>query len=343
MASSEFPTPLEIKALAEDYGYRERRPEASYTLFFQEIEPADPKHPINVNVFYTTRGIMTQLPHPKTGYNSLWRSSAYDSLTGLAMLFEDPRAHTGKGYRQAKDAVRGCAKCGFQKKRTEYSESQWKAGPGKSVCGACVSGKGKGGGGGGGAAGNKNKENGGSNKKQQAGGSNSLDVDGGGFPRLSEEALKEHDKKQPAKAVVKNEMERRQYNCPLCPKEGRGKHVFFKRVPMMKPVVKCPKCKRAKEGECERLYPIPRGEEKGYGKFRPSRTVSLHKALHEGLTVSSFASLPLHCAKSTERSLSMRRLQKYVGFLPRHRQHRSAVPRLPDCREGRQVGQAFPR
>lgn len=187
---------------------------------------------------------MTQLPHPSSGYNELWRSSAYDSLESLAMFFENPRKHTGKGYRQASKACRGCAKCGMQKNRTEYSLSQWKAGPGKAVCSECVAsattkkdGNGSGGGG-------KNKEN-------------------ESFPRLSEEALQSHDKNQ---LKIKNEMERRQFNCPLCPQEGRGKNVFFKKVPVDKPIVKCPKCKKVKQGNCDRLYPIPRGEEKGYGK-----------------------------------------------------------------------------
>ncbi|KAL7541108.1 hypothetical protein ACHAXR_010630 [Thalassiosira sp. AJA248-18] len=256
-----FPTPLEIKALAEDYGYIERREEVSSTLFFRETNshPENP-HPILINIFYTTRGIMTHLPHPKQGYNSLWRSSAYDSLETLAMLFENPRAHTGKGYRQAKDAVRGCGKCGEQKKRTEYSANQWKTGPGKAVCSECVSANKQGG--------NnnwQNKENGGKN-------GNNIDVDGSSFPRLSEEALKAHDTKQSSsknnKAIANNNLERRQFNCPLCPEEGRGKHVFFKRVPADKPIVKCPKCKKAKQSDCERLYPIPRGEEKGYGHYR---------------------------------------------------------------------------
>lgn len=188
------------------------------------------------------------------------------------MLFENPRAHTGKGYRQKKDAVRGCAKCGDQKKRTEYSANQWKAGPGKSVCSKCVVG--------GGGVNNKagdgkkskknNRENGGGNTKSN----NSEDngIDGDSFPRLSEDALKEHTKrsskssKSKGALKVKNEMERRQFNCPLCPEEGRGKNVFFKRVPSNKPMCKCPKCKKVKQGDCERLYPIPKGEEKGYGK-----------------------------------------------------------------------------
>mmetsp|Transcript_34504 Transcript_34504/g.62079 ORF Transcript_34504/g.62079 Transcript_34504/m.62079 type:complete len:466 (+) Transcript_34504:157-1554(+) len=244
-----FPTPLEIKALAEDYGYTERREEVSCTLFFLQTNPQTPNHPLLINIFYTTRGIMTQLPHPSQGYNSLWRSSAYDSLETLAMLFENPRAHTGRGYRQAKDAVRGCAKCGFQKTRVEYSANQWKAGPGKAVCSECVT---------------SNKTGG---IKKENGGSNSNNGNNEAFPRLSFDALKEHTR-QSTTLKVKSEMERRQFNCPLCPEEGRGKHVFFKKVPADKPIVKCPRCKKVSQSDCERLYPIPKGEEKGYGHFK---------------------------------------------------------------------------
>jgi len=135
-----FPSPAEIKNIASDYGYVERRNEVSSTLFFKERYPVQPDCPILINVFYTTRGIMTKLPHPSNGYNQLWRSSAYDSIDSLCTLFENPRTHTGKGYRQAQDAVRGCCDCGDQKKRTEFSKNQWRKGPGQSKCLVCVQG-----------------------------------------------------------------------------------------------------------------------------------------------------------------------------------------------------------
>ena len=46
---------------------------------------------------------MTKLAHPKSGYNELWRSSAYDSEQSLKAIFRNPRSHTGKGYRSADD------------------------------------------------------------------------------------------------------------------------------------------------------------------------------------------------------------------------------------------------
>ena len=123
-----------------DYGLTERRPEASSTLFFKLDIPATPEHPTLINIYYTTRGIMTKLHHPSTGrYNELWRVSAYDSLESLAMLFEDPRTHTGKGYRDVKNKPRerGCVKCGYSKLRSEYSDDMWKGGPHKSICRQC--------------------------------------------------------------------------------------------------------------------------------------------------------------------------------------------------------------
>lgn len=278
---------------------------------------------MNVNVFYATRGIMTQIPHPASGYNELWRAGAYGSLEDLAMLFGNPRSHTGGGYRRAKNAVRGCAACGMEKRRGEgYTTSQWRAGPGKAICVDCCCARrggvrgeeGEGGNGGGGEAREEGGRSGGGvdvkreggtsavtggekggrivkgkakdgaarvrgRKKNGGTGENNRDVNvkdehfrGGSPPALSEEALRAHTDRHSSSghhysAKVKNEMERRQYNCPHCPEEGRGKFVFFKRVPSAKPIVKCPQCKRVKRGSCERLYPIPRGEEKGYGEF----------------------------------------------------------------------------
>ena len=182
---------------------------------------------------------MTQLPHPKGGYNELWRTSAYDTLETLAMLFENPRTHTGKGYRDKTNAVRGCAGCGLQKKRKEYSYNQWRKGEGMkgSICLDCVSAKKSRSGGGGGGGSSSNAEEGNNES------SNNHDDVEESFPSLTADALQVHNKKnnQVSKKVERGEMERRQFNCPLCPKEGRGKNVFFKKVPKVKPIVKCPK------------------------------------------------------------------------------------------------------
>lgn len=171
---------------------------------------------------------MTKFPHPTQGYNELWRTDAYDSLEMLAELLENPRTHTGKGYRQAKNAVRGCASCGLQKKRGCYSDNQWKFGPGKAVCSDCA------------VSGKINT----SNEQEQS-----------NNPIINLRDVMEQQSN-------KKSTERRLFNCPKCPQEGRGKTVFFKKVPADKPIVKCSKCKKVNGGDCERLYPIPKGEEK---------------------------------------------------------------------------------
>lgn len=81
---------------------------------------------------------MTKVHHPKSGYNELWRSDAYDSLDALSAIFVNPRLHTGQGYRKASGSKRGCVACGLQKKRDEYSKIQWRKGPGSAKCSGCV-------------------------------------------------------------------------------------------------------------------------------------------------------------------------------------------------------------
>ena len=83
---------------------------------------------------------MTKLSHPRAGYNQLWRSDAYDSLESLEAIFENPRAHTGKGYRSTDQSVRGCVECGVQKKRKDFSKNQWRKGPNLCKCQDCTQG-----------------------------------------------------------------------------------------------------------------------------------------------------------------------------------------------------------
>ncbi len=134
------PSAQEIRAIAKKHGYFERTDLKSKTLFFErwKSRSEDRQYPDLINVFYTTRGVMTKIKHPKGGYNQLWRSDAYDSLESLEAIFKNPRIHTGKGYRRAGNALRGCAQCGMQKERSKYSSNQWRKGPGSSQCSKCV-------------------------------------------------------------------------------------------------------------------------------------------------------------------------------------------------------------
>lgn len=131
-----LPSPEVIKIIALEYNYEERRDEASNTLFFKDT--SIDHNPTLINVFYTTGGVMTKLSHPTSGYNQLWRCNAYDSVASLAAIFENPRVHTGKGYRNAGNAVRGCVNCGKEKKRSDFSNNQWRKGQGESKCTSCV-------------------------------------------------------------------------------------------------------------------------------------------------------------------------------------------------------------
>mmetsp|Transcript_23463 Transcript_23463/g.47605 ORF Transcript_23463/g.47605 Transcript_23463/m.47605 type:complete len:396 (-) Transcript_23463:498-1685(-) len=136
-----FPTPQQIKRIAKECGYVERREEASHTLFFKKsaYEGRDEyKYPTLINVFHTTRGAMTKLSHPKSGYNQLWRSMAYDSEETLKAILDNPRTHTGKGHRTADKAKRGCILCGVLKDRKEFSKNQWRKNVGDSKCIECV-------------------------------------------------------------------------------------------------------------------------------------------------------------------------------------------------------------
>jgi len=256
-----FPPPAEIIELASSCGYKERRREVSATLFFAEINPEHGMPPVLLNIYYTTRSIMSYMNHPSSGINEMWRSNAYKDLRELKTYFENPRRHSGKGYRNKDKATRGCVECGAFKERIDFSKNQWIKGPDINKCKECVT-----------------------RRQEEGSGISSLSSEcadddselseamssislGDDFPSLTADLLSSHNAKN---AIGRNtsSMERRQFNCPECPKKGRGKHVFFKKVPAIKPIVKCPKCKRANRGTCMRLYPVPENSQKGYGLFK---------------------------------------------------------------------------
>jgi len=132
------PEATEVATLALCLGYQERRPEVNNTLFFEQTDPEEGTAPILINIYYTTRSIMTYLNHPTTGPNELWRSNAYENVWELELILQNPRMHTGKGYRNKGNAVRGCTICGIFKKRAEYSKNQWKLGPDVNKCKDCI-------------------------------------------------------------------------------------------------------------------------------------------------------------------------------------------------------------
>ena len=292
-------SPDEIIAIAKSCGFQERRPTASSTLFFID-NPSYGKSPCRINIYYTTRSIMTHLHHPSSeSMNELWRSNAYDTLEELRELFLNPRMHTNKGYRNANKAVRGCVACGDLKTKGKFSKNQWTKGPDLNKCMDCVTLHRK-------VNGSESSSIAGSTARSKAlvepddmlsnnlisGLENTtltatthqdavvvvVDPDFpdliGSIGGLTLDNLQAHNNQitnsgnSGGNSQQQQPLERRQFNCPACPQHGRGAFVFFKKVPAMKPLVKCPKCKRASGGRCKRLYPIPKESEKGYGLYK---------------------------------------------------------------------------
>lgn len=249
------PSPAEIVKLAAQLGYSESRSQVSATIFLVRTDDDDDDTQTKIHIYYTTQSIMTLLNHPSQGVNRLWRSHAYQTLDELKEFLLDPRLHTQKGYRQASNAVRVCTKCNELKARTDFSKNQWvHKGPDLNVCKTCVLIK---------------KES-----KQPASTNHDDDDTDVQLAGLTDNLLHIHNtqdqqqsknKKKGGSRIIQNRMERRQFNCPDCPRHGRGPFVFCKRVPVVKPIVKCPQCKQASRGKCARLYPVPIA--KGYGLF----------------------------------------------------------------------------
>ena len=201
--------------------------------------------------------------------------------------------HTGKGYRNKNKAVRGCVGCGLMKERVEFSGNQWRKGPDENRCLICVeevqSLRSS-------SVANKEEEsddegddevlirnlqnlslrnNNNNRKKEETRDSDSMSTM---TPTLTTDMLRQHDRTMNTTNTTNNAhetIERRQFSCPICPKHNRGPHIFYKKVPSHKPIIKCPKCKAATKTNrrnsntnLRRLYPIPKGAEKGYGLYK---------------------------------------------------------------------------
>jgi len=260
------PTPSDIIGLALSSGFKERRPEISYTLFFEEISSQHDMPPVLINIYYTTRSIMTYMNHPSAGSNELWRSNAYKNIEDLQIFFKNPRSHTGKGYRKKENATRGCVQCGVFKKRNDFSKNQWSLGPDLNRCKQCVTSKK--------IMGSFMQPSSIDSVTDLASSLDSMNLlDGESYPTLTSDLLSQHNQSTQNGSHSKNvrnhhQLERRQFNCPECPNHGRGKNVFFKKVPRFKPICKCPLCKKVTRGDCKRLCPVPKSKEKGYGHFK---------------------------------------------------------------------------
>jgi hypothetical protein len=110
MPENALPSNFAVVNVALAEGWHVRRPEASSTLFFRKSVP--PLGNYLLNVYYTRGGVMTVLDHPTQGKSELWRSNAYDSVTTLGAILQNPRLHTGLGYRKHADRNYACCVCG---------------------------------------------------------------------------------------------------------------------------------------------------------------------------------------------------------------------------------------
>ena len=280
MMANNSPTANDIQTLLTTLGYHIRRPPVSSTLFFAETTPPSSQQPILLNIYYTTRSIMTYLNHPTSGQRELWRSNAYESLDELASIVRNPRMHTGKGYRNKNKAMRGCVGCGMMKERVEFSGNQWRKGPDENRCLICME-----------EEQSLRCDEGDDEvlirnlqnlklrknniKKEET---QDSDIFSTMTPTLTTDMLRQHDRTLNTTNTTNNAheiIESRQFSCPICPEHNRGPHIFYKKVPSHKPIIKCPKCKAANKNNrpgsndnLRRLYPIPKGEEKGYGLYK---------------------------------------------------------------------------
>ena len=124
-----------IKQAAKQLGYKQRRVEASKTLFFEGVD-ADGNR-VLVDVYYTTKALKTCLDHPRQGQNELWRSEAYRSFLDLIELLKKPRKHTARGYRKASNASKKCNGCFKMVGRDGFSQNQWMKAVGRE-CKVCI-------------------------------------------------------------------------------------------------------------------------------------------------------------------------------------------------------------
>ncbi|GMI42396.1 hypothetical protein TrCOL_g11593 [Triparma columacea] len=258
----------EILDLASKQGWVQRRPEASSTLFFRNVNKEDDL----INIFYTTGGVMTQIEHPKSGIQQLWRNNVYATLDDLRAIFENPRIHTGQGYRRVNDKMIACCSCGDRKSVSEFSKNQARSRRfGSQKCQGCIEKYNVAAlnedfvkitiedtAGGGGKAKRKKKAK--KKKKKEV----EQEEESEAEPQtLTEANLDVHNDEIEYTFVNSGELQRRQFCCGKCVPPN----VFFKKVPKYKPVVKCPECKKF-DKNTPRLEAVPIHKERGYAHFK---------------------------------------------------------------------------
>ena len=94
---------------------------------------------IKVDIYVGTMTIKTCINHPVRGRNQMFRPGYY-SKDRLKKILDDPRVHTGVGYRSEAGATWICRECNQRKPRSAFSKNQWrKRSKGGIRCENCLS------------------------------------------------------------------------------------------------------------------------------------------------------------------------------------------------------------
>ena len=245
---------------------------------------------------------MTQIDHPKSGVQQLWRNNVYQTLDDLREILENPRIHTGCGYRRVNDKMLACCACGDRKSVGEFTNTQARNRFGSQKCKACVD-----------AirdpldmgaltdeisklveptttevteAFSKIKIDDVDGKKKTKKKKKKKDE-----PQILTEAnLDVHNEEAEETLINSGDLQRRQFCCGTCVPPN----IFFKKVPRYKPVVKCPECKKTNRN-VPRLQPVPRNKERGYAHFKCGLCNSTWGSSRGGRSLGNYCRTP-NCA-----------------------------------------------
>ena len=91
------------------------------TLFLRSTK--DPS--TRIDIYTTTRTIKTILNHPNSGLNSLFRPCCYHNRQRLEQILNNPRVHSGIGYRTERGSTWVCSLCKKRRNKEEFSKNQW--------------------------------------------------------------------------------------------------------------------------------------------------------------------------------------------------------------------------
>jgi hypothetical protein len=135
-----------IARVAQAHGWTMRRAGASLrgydennkTLFLLNREG------VKIDIYTGTMTVKTTLNHPVRGPNQMFRPPGYHNEKKLVEILQDPRVHSGVGFRSEAQGTWLCRDCpadDCRRERGEFTKSQWrnrsKSRGMKIVCRAC--------------------------------------------------------------------------------------------------------------------------------------------------------------------------------------------------------------